>query len=116
MDYWNSTSKITKTGRPVDAVICAVAPYAAPVAGKYDYYGMTPSLFLPLFGPKLIYPAEADDDDSGMSVWANVLDYSASVFPVTTVDKNVDVSPPGYESLSEIDKKVHDSCKYFSPW
>lgn len=40
MDYWNSTAKITKNGRPVDAVICAVAPYAAPVAGKYDYYGM----------------------------------------------------------------------------
>lgn len=47
-----------------------------------------------------------------MSVWANVLDYSASVFPVTMVDKEVDVVAPRYEGLTETDKKVHDGCKF----
>ena len=39
MDYWNSTAKVSASGRVVDAVICATAPYVAPRIGRYDYYG-----------------------------------------------------------------------------
>ena len=29
MDYWNSTAKLTKSGRPVDAILTPVSPVAA---------------------------------------------------------------------------------------
>lgn len=44
MEYWNSTSSLTGTGRPVDAVLAPLAPFAAARPDMYDYYG-TP-LFL----------------------------------------------------------------------
>jgi amidase len=40
MEYWNSTSIHTGTGRPVDAVISPLAPFAAAKRDTYDYYGM----------------------------------------------------------------------------
>jgi amidase len=42
MEYWNSTASQTGTGRPVDAVITPLAPYAAARPGMYDYYGTCP--------------------------------------------------------------------------
>jgi amidase len=39
MEYWNSTSTLTGTGRPVDAVIAPLAPFAAARPDMYDYYG-----------------------------------------------------------------------------
>ena len=33
-DLWESTASLTGTGRPVDAIICPVAPCAAPPHGK----------------------------------------------------------------------------------
>lgn len=33
MEYWQSTVHATGTGRPIDAIICPVAPYAAPPHG-----------------------------------------------------------------------------------
>jgi amidase len=39
MDYWNSTSKLTGTGRPVEAVIAPLAPFAAARPNMYKYYG-----------------------------------------------------------------------------
>jgi amidase len=39
MEYWNSTSSLTGTGRPVDAVISPLAPFAAARPNMYDYYG-----------------------------------------------------------------------------
>jgi amidase len=38
MDYWNSTASLTGTGRPVDAVITPLAPFAAARPDMYDYY------------------------------------------------------------------------------
>jgi amidase len=40
MEYWNSTSALTGTGRPVEAVIGPVAPFAAARPNMYKYYGM----------------------------------------------------------------------------
>ena len=39
MDYWNGTAAFTGTGRPVDAVIAPVAPFAAARPDTYEYYG-----------------------------------------------------------------------------
>lgn len=34
LDHWNSTRVLTSTGRPVDAIVSPMAPYAAPPHGK----------------------------------------------------------------------------------
>lgn len=35
LEPWNNTVASTGTGRPVDAIICPVAPFAAPPHGSY---------------------------------------------------------------------------------
>jgi amidase len=80
MDYWNSTAELTGTGRPVDAVISPVAPYAAARPEGYKYYNFT--------------------------VWVNGLDYTSAVVPVTIADKSRDKYPEGYKPISEADKVV----------
>jgi amidase len=37
LDLWAATESLTGTGRPVDAIICPVAPYAAPLHGRNTY-------------------------------------------------------------------------------
>ena len=49
----------------------------------------------------------------GFSTWVNMLDYSSSVLPVTTVDKTIDVVDKGYKPLNGADEKVHLGCEYF---
>ncbi|PBP27707.1 amidase [Diplocarpon rosae] len=94
MDYWNSTTSLTGTGRPVDAVITPVAPFAAARPDMYDFgHGQAKA--------KRIMP--------GYSVWVNLLDYSAAVLPVTLVDKSVDVVDDGYKPLNGTDEKVWES-------
>lgn len=39
MEYWNSTVALTGTGRPVDAIISPLAPFAAARPDMYKYYG-----------------------------------------------------------------------------
>ncbi|KAL5339402.1 amidase signature domain-containing protein [Aspergillus crustosus] len=80
MDYWNSTSEITGTGRPVDAVIAPAAPHAAVIPTQYSHVGYTSFL--------------------------NLLDYTAAVIPVTTANKTVDVIKPR-EFLSELDEESY---------
>lgn len=41
MEYWNSTARSTSTGRPVDAIIAPLAPFAAARPDRYKYYGCT---------------------------------------------------------------------------
>lgn len=87
MEYWNSTKELTKTGRPVDAVISPAAPFAAARPTKYAYVGYT--------------------------MWVNVLDYTSVIVPVTKCDKNFDPRDDSpYEPLSKRDEIVHESCKY----
>jgi amidase len=85
MEYWNSTAKLTKTGRPVDAIICPLAPFPAARPQGFLYYGY--------------------------SVFVNVLDYTSVVVPVTQVDKKVDVKREGFEPVDETDRKVQENCK-----
>ncbi|KAK6581305.1 hypothetical protein PZA11_005996 [Diplocarpon coronariae] len=94
MDYWNSTASLTGTGRPVDAVISPVAPFAAARPDMYDFgHGQAKA--------KRVMP--------GYSVWVNLLDYSAAVLPVTLADKSVDVVDEGYKPLNGTDEKVWES-------
>ncbi|KAF2802433.1 amidase [Mytilinidion resinicola] len=83
MEYWNSTKELTGTGRPVDAVICPAAPFPAARPEKYHYYGYT--------------------------TFVNLLDYTAVVVPVTTVDKEVDKLDESFEPASKIDKACYES-------
>lgn len=86
MEYWNSTSELTSTGRPVDAVLCPLAPFPAARRGRFAYYGY--------------------------STWVNLLDYTAVVVPVTNVDKGVDAADKGYKPLGEEDKAVYEGCGF----
>lgn len=85
MEYWNSTAELTGTGKPVDAVISPLAPFAAARPGKYTYYNY--------------------------STWVNVLDYTSVVIPVTKVDKKVDKVYSDFSPVDETDKMTQESCK-----
>lgn len=80
LDYWNSTSKITGTNRPVDGLISPLAPFAAARRETYSYYGY--------------------------SAFVNGLDYTSVVVPVTTADKKTDSYPVDFKPLSEEDKNI----------
>ncbi|KAJ7751252.1 amidase signature domain-containing protein, partial [Mycena maculata] len=68
LKHWGDTVDRTGTGRPVDAIICPMAPYAAPPHGlnKTAEYTMA---------------------------W-NLLDYPALVIPVSKVDQELDAKQP----------------------
>lgn len=85
LEYWNSTAKLSKTGRCVDAVIGPAAPWPAARPEKYAYYGY--------------------------STWVNALDYTSVVVPVTEVDKTLDVEDVDYEALDNRDQECHESCE-----
>ncbi|KZS93299.1 amidase [Sistotremastrum niveocremeum HHB9708] len=55
MAHWNATAGVTSTGRPVDAILCPVAPTLAPPHGTTRWWGYT-------------------------SYW-NLVDYPSVVFP-----------------------------------
>lgn len=84
MDYWNSTADLTDTGRPVDGVLCPLAPHAAVIPTQYKHVGYTS--------------------------FVNVLDYTSVAIPVTFADKSVDVRKPGH-FLSEAEYVDWD-CKW----
>ena len=86
MDYWNSTRNLTGTGRPVDAIITPVAPFAAARPKRYRYYGYSN-----------IY---------------NTLDYPSCVIPVTKVDKKVDVVDQGFTPVNGLDRLIGGDCEY----
>ena len=89
LNYWNSTTELTGTGRPVDAVIVPTYPYAGVIPGKLKYFGYTP------FG--------------------NILDYSVGVIPVPVADKDVDVYSADFSPLSKMDSEVRNDCTLTSP-
>jgi len=89
LDHWESTVHLTGTGRPVDAIIAPVAPYAAPPHGKNRNAAYT-------------------------AVW-NGLDYTASVFPVTVVNPAVDVKKPAHAFLSKADEWTYNLCAQHVP-
>ncbi|KAI9650619.1 hypothetical protein NHQ30_000637 [Ciborinia camelliae] len=85
MEYWNSTAELTGTGRAIDAVITPLAPMPANLSMTFDYIAY--------------------------STFVNLLDYSAAILPVTTVDKNIDLFDHGYIPLNAEDERVWKCCK-----
>ncbi|KAH9849789.1 general amidase [Lenzites betulinus] len=82
LDRWEATSSLTGTGRPIDALIAPVAPYAAVPHGKTR---------------SSIYTV----------IW-NCLDFPSLIIPVTKVDPSVDGVPLREEFWSDEDKIVHE--------
>ena len=85
MEYWNSTVDLTGTGRPVDAFIIPLAPFAAARPRKYKYLGY--------------------------SVILNTLDYTSCIVPVTTVDKRLDVVDKNFKPFNKQDKDIATDCE-----
>lgn len=88
---WNSTSGWTRSGRPVDAIICPTAPHAAVIPGRFRHVGYTS--------------------------FVNVLDLTSAVFPVTHADKDEDLLSPtvsaGYPNRQHEDITLDSECKLF---
>jgi len=82
LDYWESTVTVTGTGRPVDALICPVAPYPAVRHGqtRSSYYTIP---------------------------W-NTLNYPSLVMPVTKVIPSIDSKPERHDFLSADDEAIYN--------
>ncbi|EPQ60789.1 amidase [Gloeophyllum trabeum ATCC 11539] len=81
LDRWESTSSRTGTGRPIDALLCPVAPYVAVP------HGQTRSAVYTM-------------------IW-NALDYPALAIPVTKVDPSVDTVQSRERFFSPDDETLH---------
>ncbi|PIL30761.1 hypothetical protein GSI_06929 [Ganoderma sinense ZZ0214-1] len=81
LDHWEATVSRTGTGRPVDAIISPAVGYPA-------------------------CPHGCNSDDFYTAL-CNYLDYTASVFPVTTVDKHVDTPAPPHAFRNHEDEAVY---------
>ena len=53
---------------------------------------------------------------AGYTVRVNLLDYTASVIPVTTVDKQIDVWDKSFTPVTEMDKTIHENCMLSLPF
>ncbi|KAI0361655.1 general amidase [Trametes cingulata] len=80
--HWRATAERTGTGRPVDAIICPVAPFPPPPHGKTIISTYT-------------------------MVWS-ALNYTCCAFPVTSVDPVLDAKGPPREFLSATDKENYE--------
>lgn len=83
MDAWNNTASATGTGKPMDAIIAPLAPYAAARPGKYLWYGY--------------------------SMFVNGLDYTTVTIPVTQANKDIDKYEDGYKPASDKDQEVFEA-------
>ncbi|CEQ39499.1 SPOSA6832_01025, partial [Sporobolomyces salmonicolor] len=84
---WLATAGQTSTGRPIDGLLCPVAPVTACIPGGNPWAGYT-----------------------GMF---NLLDAPAVVLPVTRVDPTVDVKPATFEPLSSLDSQFYHACAMY---
>ena len=98
-DYWNSTGD--EDGQLVDAVIMPVAPHAAVIPGKYFHTGTGVDHM----------PQSYTNFDSAYTEAINLLDYSATVIPVTKADQTIDKADLDYQPLNEVDAKNWNACK-----
>ncbi|KAI6031788.1 general amidase [Pisolithus microcarpus] len=87
MAHWNATSSQTGTGRPVDAIICPAAPYAAPRHGRN----------------RLVKVVDSHHSMSEMC-WIT----PASIFPVTSVDPYRDTKQPPHQFIDGFDQEIYE--------
>ena len=105
MEYWNGTAGVVAAAaasadasggeaRPVDAIICPIAPWAAATIGGNKYLSYT--------------------------LWVNALDYTVVIVPVTRCDAGVDGRDEGFEGTGEFDREMMGLCEsfpfFFSSW
>ena len=102
LEHWNNTVASTGTERPMDAIICPAAPYAAPPHGQNRSVVLARSFILSLINATLRYA-------NYTTVW-NALDYTASIFPVTVVDPAIDVKQPRETFIDAFDKTIYEMC------
>ncbi|OAX37140.1 general amidase [Rhizopogon vinicolor AM-OR11-026] len=88
LDHWEATASETGTGRPVDATICPAAPFVATPRGKNSIQAMSKYI-------------------NYTAVW-NVLDYPATIFPVTTVDPNLDAKKSPHYFYDGFNKGIYE--------
>ena len=81
LDYWQSSTDRTKTGRPIDCLISPVAPFAA--------------------------PPHAKNNNCNYTMLFNALDYPAIAFPVTSVE-DTDQRTSRSQFFSEEDRLNHE--------
>ena len=88
---WDKTKDSTPTGRPIDALICPVAPSAGIPHDFNIYWGYT-------------------------CMW-NLLDYPSTVLPIPNFKITSETDPPdlAYHPLTTnpYDKANHEMCKFF---
>lgn len=82
LERWQQTSKTSVSGRTVDALICPVSPYVAPLHRSSIYIKYT-------------------------SVY-NLLDWPVVTLPVTRVDTALDGQQEAYEPISEKDAEIRN--------
>jgi len=105
MMYAKAWSDTSKQGKEVDVILCPPNFGAATPHEQSKYWGYTCEYshrkeWLPLYGrsSSLTLPTTAH--------W-NLLDYPGVVFPVTTVDPNLDVVDANYVPKNAQDEFVH---------
>ena len=103
LDHWLGTEKVTGTGRPVDAIICPVAPYVAPP------HGMNRCVFV-LMAITCVNFWTGDFRTADYTIVWNGLDYSSLVIPVSKVDQALDVRQPRDKFYSDADKANYERC------
>ncbi|CUM64854.1 uncharacterized protein PRCAT00002469001 [Priceomyces carsonii] len=81
LQRWNETALKTKNGKPIDAIILPVSPFAGNPKGKFhDYVGYTSPF--------------------------NALDFSAATFPVSRVNQNIDIADASSTNRNETDNNI----------
>ncbi|KAI5956876.1 hypothetical protein KGF54_000494 [Candida jiufengensis] len=81
LDNWLSTSTKTQNGKPIDAIIMPVTPFAGnPIDKFYNYVGYTSPF--------------------------NLCDFATGTFPVTRVDSSIDLPDAPRQYYNEIDCKI----------
>ncbi|WVQ75106.1 hypothetical protein IAR50_004715 [Cryptococcus sp. DSM 104548] len=83
LEHWLKSREVTGTGRAFDAVISPVSQHSA--------------------CPKMAF----NDHVTYTSIW-NLMDYSATTFPVGFVDPALDIKVEGYESRNEVEGRIWD--------
>jgi amidase len=101
LDYWQSTKSSTSSGRPVDAIISPVAPFPPTPHGKNRHGSILSSTH--------ILSNSSYSSAEYTFVW-NALDYPGCVFPVTTVDPELDRPKRAHQFLSKSDQRVYELC------
>lgn len=82
LDHWEATISQTGTGRPVDAIISPVVPYAATPHGL--------------------------NSDAFYTTFCNAMDYASLAFPVIRSDKDLDKKQPPHQFWNHEDEAIYD--------